>query len=123
LEEALACVRAHRFSDHDIAVTLTNISSVQLALGDDSAAETALHEALALFSSMEEDDVHLAAAMSALGTLRYRSGAYPESVRAFEKARDLTERFFGHNHDYQSACRNLRTVLAKIESQKDAGAP
>jgi tetratricopeptide (TPR) repeat protein len=113
LTEALAFLRVHRFSGHEIAVTLTNIAAVRIALGDDADAETALNEALALFSSMDDDDVHLAAAMSALGTLKYRAGAYPESAKAFARARDLTERFFGHNHDYEAACRNLDAVLTK----------
>ena len=108
--KALSLMRAGSGSEHEIATSLNNLASIYLGLADLEKAGSHISESLAIYDSMEEPDVHHAAALTTKAVLMHRLGDHQGSLNGFRRALDLTNRFFGENMEYAICKRNISEV-------------
>ncbi len=115
LETALPLIENMPEHGHELAVTETNLGILYHRMGKTWKAQMCIGRALQIFEGLDDEkNVHYAAALNMLGTFHYESGQYEKAADAYEKAAKYTERFFGKNKEYETACRNLSRVRVKL---------
>ena len=103
-------------SDIEIAITFSNLAGVYLAMEDEDRldnARSAAEQSIARFTKVSGDnDVHFAAAVSALGEVCFREFDFTGAEEQFRKAMALTTRDYGDQTlGYAVLCDNLAAVL------------
>ena len=90
--------------------------------GELDAAQSSLREAVALIErSPERDDVELASALNALGSILWRAGEYVEARASFQRAIDVAVARLGPDHiDVAGAFLNLANLLSDEGRYDDA---
>lgn len=112
-------------SDIEIAITLSNLAGVYLAMDDfdrlDDARDAATR-AMDLFTKVSGDqDVHYAAAVAALGDVCYKEGDFATAETHFRQALDLTKRDYGDQTlGYAVLCDNLAQTLTALKRSEEA---
>jgi tetratricopeptide (TPR) repeat protein len=95
----------------NLATSLINLGEVETRLKKFDKAEESLKTAIAIFETEAGgQDIHYAAAMSALGALYYYRGDYDGSIASYQKALQLIDRDFGHTAYYDMVEKNLKQV-------------
>ena len=119
-QEALELLRAinvndhaHEF-DHEIAASLNNIASIKLKTGEILAADILVSEALSIYESMPDPDVHHSAALTTKAVISYQSGDVQGALDGFKRGLELTRRFFGENIEYAICRRNIADVYERL---------
>ena len=102
--------RSNNSFDHEIATSLNNLSAICLNLNRWDDAKKHITEALEIYESMPEDDVHYAAALTTNAVLMSRQGNHKEALDGFKHALELTRRFFGENIEFAFCRRNISEV-------------
>ena len=103
-------------SDSDKAVTLGNLGALYLRKGDLEKAEECLEEGIRLYSGPGGgEQVHLAALFNTLGAVLLKKNDPEKALEAYEKARDLTEKHFGRNHEYDIVTRNIEYIKDAVK--------
>jgi len=121
-ENALALLRDGFGGEHEIAASLNNLSAIRLSLDELEAADVLISEALSIYDSMAEPDVHHAAALTTKAVVQCRSGDHRGALDGFRKALELTRRFFGENIEYAICRRNIADVFEIIGDLPSAAA-
>ena len=115
LERALPLIGNMPGRGHAVAVTYTNLSTLYHRMKEKDKAYQCIQKALGIFEGLDDaKNVHYAAAVNMLGELEYESGQYEKAAVSFKKAAEYTERFFGRNAEYETACQNLSRVCGKL---------
>ena len=109
--KALELMRAGSGNEHEVASSLNNLASIRLGLGQLDTADELIAEALGIFDAMPEPDVHHAAALTTKAVLMCRKGNHLESLSDFQRALELTKRFFGENIEFAVCKRNISEVF------------
>ena len=107
---ALDFMRKGSGNEHEIASSLTNIASIRLRQNEIDEAEKSITEALEIYDSMPEPDVHHAAALTAKAVIMSRKGNHRGALNEFRLALELTKKFFGENHEYAICKRNISDI-------------
>lgn len=112
-------------SEIEIAITLSNLAGVYLAMDDfdrlDDARDAA-EKAINLFNKVSGDqDVHYAAAVTALGDVCHKEGDFVSAETHFRRALDLTKRDYGDQTlGYAILCDNLAQTLTALGRNSEA---
>ncbi|WP_049898239.1 tetratricopeptide repeat protein [Ruminococcus gauvreauii] len=115
LETALPLIETMPGHSHEAAVTETNLGILYHRMGETEKAHRSIAGALHTFEGLDDEkNVHYAAALNMLGTFHYETGQYEQAAAAYKKAAEYTERFFGRNAEYETACRNLSRARRKL---------
>ena len=109
--KALELMRAGSGREHEVASSLNNLASIRLALGQLDVADELIAESLGMFDAMSEPDVHHAAALTTKAVIMCRKGSHRESLIDFQRALELTKRFFGENIEFAVCRRNISEVF------------
>ncbi len=119
LEQALAICVQYEEAVFEIAVTYANLANTCIQLGEDKQAKEHALEAIKRFEEQQVDDAHYSAALSALGSLYFKEGAYEKALKAMEKSRDSVARYLGtKNVQYERLSENIRLIREKAGKQE-----
>ena len=108
--KALQIMRAGSGNEHEIASSLNNLAAIHLQLDHLDVSDELISEALAIYDSMVEPNVHHAAALATKAALMCRSGDYDSSLLGFRRSLELTRKFFGENIEFAICKRNISEV-------------
>jgi len=110
LKEAMDWVAAHGAAPHETGVTAVNLTSVYIRKGEWEKASDQVEAAIAAFDKQDKTDCHYASALAARAAIRVHEGRIEEARRDYEQSMQLTERFFGKNHEYHMAKEALKQL-------------
>lgn len=118
LSKALSICASNEEAAFEIAVTHANLANTCIQLGEDDEAKEHALKAIAMFEEQEVDDAHYSAALSALGSLYYKEGAFEMAIGAMEKSRDCVARYLGRNNiQYERLSENIKLIRQKASAQ------
>lgn len=122
LQNALEIVEQIPGKEFQQAVTLTNLGVSELQLINDASNERQadkeavirhLQQAISIFRSLKVADTHMAAALSAMGEVRFLEGDYEQAEQYYEDALEMIEKHIGRTEAYRRVEANLEQVRAK----------
>jgi len=110
MEKALKLLREKGGGAHEIAASLNNLAAIKIRMREFETADALITEAIALYDSLPETDVHHAAALATKAAIQCYAGDYSGALEGFQRSLGLTERFFGENIEYAICKRNMSDV-------------
>lgn len=114
LKEAEQWNDAHHAAAHEVGVTAVNLAAIYIRKEDMDQAKKQVEKAFAAFDSRKSIDVHYAAALSARAAIAAREGRIEDAKADYRQSMQLTEQFFGRNHEYDAA----KAALEQLEQLK-----
>lgn len=124
LNQALRVSRNTPGMEMEHAISLGNMAALFLEKGNEDQAINALEQAIAIYVQLPEDKtMHMAAACNSMGDILLKRKDFAKADDMYQKARDITKRFFGKNIEYAIACHKItlaKSQLGDIELAKDS---
>ena len=109
-EKALNLLRERGGGAHEIATSLNNLAAIRIRLREFETADVLISEALSLYDSLPETDVHHAAALATKAAIQCYAGDYSGALEGFQRSLGFTSKFFGENIEYAICKRNISDV-------------
>jgi tetratricopeptide (TPR) repeat protein len=123
LEKASALTEVRVGPDHaDLAVHLSNLGAVLLAMRDSAGAMALLQRALVIDEqALEPDNFNVAVHLAGLGGIYFELGELDEAWRCHERCLRISEAIHGPDHPHVAAAlNNLAFVMEKLGDQSVA---
>lgn len=121
LQKALVIVKQTPGKEFQTAVTLANLGASEIANQNIEDAMSHLKQAIVIFESMNVEDTHMAAALSAMGEASFQKKEYKESEAYYERALHMIEAYIGKTEAYRRVEANLQQVKAKLQDPDETG--
>ena len=110
-ENAVCQIAGTQDTAAERAISLSNLGSICIRLGQTGQARQSLEQAVHLFEALPGgDDPHYPAALSGLAELYFRQGELDKAAELYRHALERIERIYGKNDDWQTTRRNLSAV-------------
>jgi tetratricopeptide (TPR) repeat protein len=115
LRQAIDWLRKDGSKRDELATALSNLASNMIMTGELGSAVEALDESIALFTSLNDESSHFAAALNSMAAIEASKCNDGEAAALLERAMRIVRASFGENDDFKRMAAGLATLRMKPE--------